>query len=340
MNNAGMAVAAVVGMMVSLILGLVILIGGQGGLGGSGPAGLDTKQVPEPYRQWVRQAGQLCSPVSAPVIAAQIEAESGWEPQATSGAGAQGIAQFMPGTWDQWGRDTNNNGRTSPHEPADAILAQGRYMCHLVTVVRGYRRTGQAQGEVLDLALAAYNAGPGAVRAAGGIPHNGETELYVPKIRRLVSTYTAPTGGARGSELGRAVVAEAEAELGTPYVWGGGNHHGPTDGGYDCSGLVMYALYQASGGRIALDKHLADWQVTQGQAIVPATTGSDVDTSQLDTGDIIGFANPGSTDYHHIGIYAGGGQMIHAPTSGQTVTLSDLSGSYWQGQTWIVRRFR
>ncbi|WP_425577319.1 NlpC/P60 family protein [Nocardioides endophyticus] len=40
--------------------------------------------------------------------------------------------------------------------------------------------------------------------------------------------------------------------MGKPYVWGGGNFEGPIGGGFDCSGLVLYAAYQASGGRIRL----------------------------------------------------------------------------------------
>ncbi len=45
-----------------------------------------------------------------------------------------------------------------------------------------------------------------------------------------------------------AFIRAAATQLGKPYVWGGGDFNGPTGGGFDCSGLVLYAAYQASGG--------------------------------------------------------------------------------------------
>ena len=55
-----------------------------------------------------------------------------------------------------------------------------------------------------------------------------------------------------------ALIAAAASQLGKPYVWGGGNFNGPTGGGFDCSGLVLYAAYQASGGRIRLPHYTGD----------------------------------------------------------------------------------
>lgn len=324
----------------ALVMGLVILGGGAGLASAAG--GLRGGTVPAQYEQWVRKAGNLCPETVGPaVIAAQIDAESGWNPNAVSPVGAQGLSQFMPGTWSGWGRDDNGNGRASPFDPADAIMAQGRYMCHLADLVRGYIDDGRAQGSVLDLALAAYNAGPGNVLAVGGIPHNGETEVYVARIRELMSKYSAPLngGGAAGSALGASIVAAGTSQIGLPYVWGGGDHHGPTGGGFDCSGLVMYALYQGSGGQIALSTHLADWQARQGAPVTGPAPGSQIDLSLLRPGDVIGFADPGVNRFHHIGIYAGSGQLVHAPTFGQTVKVSSLDTSYWSQQIWQVRRF-
>jgi len=68
-----------------------------------------------------------------------------------------------------------------------------------------------------------------------------------------------------------AVIATAASQIGEPYVWGGGNLYGPTGGGFDCSGLVLYAAYQASGGRIRLPHYTGD-QLRLGQRI--AWTGS------------------------------------------------------------------
>uniref|UniRef100_UPI003F49B3C9 C40 family peptidase n=1 Tax=Amycolatopsis sp. CA-151526 TaxID=3239921 RepID=UPI003F49B3C9 len=333
-------IAGAVGITFALVLGLVVL-GGGSSVADAAP-GLRADQVPEPYRQWVIQAGQLCPDKIGPaVIAAQIEAESNWNPAAVSGAGAEGISQFMPGTWATWGRDDDGNGRASPFDPGDAIMAQGRFMCALADIVTGYIRDGRAQGEVIDLALAAYNAGPGGVLAAHGIPHNGQTEVYVARIRALMGKYAAAGGETLpGSTLGVRIVAAAATQLGKPYVWGGGNYTGPTGGGFDCSGLVMYALYQASNGQIALAQHLADWQVTQGTPVTGPAPGSAIDLSLLRPGDIIGFADgPGQT-YHHIGIYAGNGQLLHAPDFGDVVKVAPMNTSYWAHQIWNVRRFR
>ena len=53
-------------------------------------------------------------------------------------------------------------------------------------------------------------------------------------------------------------IKAAASQLGKPYVWGGGDFNGPTGGGFDCSGLVLYAAYQASGGRIRLPHYSGD----------------------------------------------------------------------------------
>lgn len=94
---------------------------------------------------------------------------SNGNPNAVSPAGAQGIAQFMPATAAAYGlRD--------PFDPVAAIAAQARLMGELLA---------QFGGSV-ELALAAYNAGPGAVRRHGGIPPYAETRNYVQKVTSLL----------------------------------------------------------------------------------------------------------------------------------------------------------
>ena len=66
--------------------------------------------VPEDLRPVIRKAAKRCDAVPLEVFAAQIAAESGWDPDAVSPAGARGIAQFMPATWDQYGIDANDDG--------------------------------------------------------------------------------------------------------------------------------------------------------------------------------------------------------------------------------------
>lgn len=344
--NAPLAAAGAVSTVFGMVMGVVILGGGSEPI--HGPPGLKAEAVPSAYRNWVDKAGQQCPQNVGPAaLAAQLEAESHWNPTATSPVGATGIAQFMPSTYPQWGHDEDGNGDGppnnralgSPQDPPDAIMAQARYMCSLANTVTSYASAGQAHGDPLDLALAAYNAGPGAVLAAHGVPHNGETEVYVSTIRRGMAKYSlvnpAPTVGG----IGPRVVEAAQSQIGKPYVWGGGDVNGPTGGGFDCSGLVQFAVFQGSGGQTALNQHLADWQARQGQPVAGPAPGSQINLGSLQPGDVIGFGEPGSARYHHIGIYVGGGQMVHAPDEGQPVKTADLTSAYWARQTWNVRRF-
>ena len=95
-------------------------------------------------------------------------AESNFNPFAESGAGAQGIAQFIPSTAAAYGlRD--------PFDPEAAIDAQAHLMSDLL------RRFGSP-----SLALAAYNAGPAAVAACGCVPAIPETQAYVSRILGLL----------------------------------------------------------------------------------------------------------------------------------------------------------
>lgn len=290
--------------------------------------------VPPQYQQWVARAA-MCPEIPPTAIAAQIEAESNWNPRAHSGAGASGLTQFMPTTWPTWGRDDDGSGSADPNDPADAIMAQGRYMCALAAQMRDALNHNRVQGDVLDLALAGYNSGAGAVLAAGGVPSNGQTEKYVPRIRQLMGKYGAIGPNAGAGPFAEREIQAASAFIGrAPYVWGGGTINGPSSGstpgvGFDCSGLVLFAVYQASGGKTTAQRP-ADHQAAQGQPIP---------RGQEQRGDVVAFTEPGARTAHHIGIYLGHGQLLHAPDIGQTVKVSDLDSSYWQTQVWNVRRF-
>lgn len=88
----------------------------------TGPGGgqLTAGRVPAAYVGLVSRAGSMCPEIPAPVIAAQIQTESAWNPRAVSPVGAQGIAQFMPDTWAAAGRDWSGDGvasRASPTTP-------------------------------------------------------------------------------------------------------------------------------------------------------------------------------------------------------------------------------
>ncbi|MGJ9374390.1 transglycosylase SLT domain-containing protein [Nesterenkonia sp. CF4.4] len=129
--------------------------------------------VPEEYRDALQSASAE-SGLAVEVLAAQIDQESGWNPDAVSSVGAQGLTQFMPATWDTHG------GGGDPFDPDDAIAAQGRYMGVLWDEVEPY--AGDDERTHIELTLAAYNAGPGAVATHEGIPPFSETEDYVDAI--------------------------------------------------------------------------------------------------------------------------------------------------------------
>ncbi|SFM85127.1 Transglycosylase SLT domain-containing protein [Streptomyces sp. cf124] len=226
-NGGGSVTTWVVGGCVAAVLMPVVMMVAVSG-GGDAEAeeqgvggGLKSGQVPAEYVPWVLKAGAMCDVIKPAVIAAQIEAESGWNPNAKSPVGAEGLSQFMPGTWPSWGKDDDGNGRVSPYDPGDAIMAQGRYDCALAKQVQGYKDSGQATGETLDLALAAYNAGPGAVQQYGGIPPYTETQNYVARIKSLISKYESVDDPPGKLPAGRqmAMPLSGNPPVTSPYGW-------------------------------------------------------------------------------------------------------------------------
>lgn len=135
-----------------------------------------TEPIPDELLDDIEAASEESGfPVS--VLAAQLEAESSWNPQAQSRAGAMGIAQFTQDTWDVWGAG-------DPMDEEDAIAAQGRFMAFLREELGPL---AESEDELTRYALAGYNAGPNAVLDAGGIPPYPETENYVERIQRLAA---------------------------------------------------------------------------------------------------------------------------------------------------------
>jgi hypothetical protein len=132
--------------------------------------------VPARYAPLLARAAQRWN-VSSALLAAQIYAESNFNPFAVSTAGAQGIAQFMPGT-------AAAIGLADAFDAGQAIDAQAHLMRDLL------RRFAS-----VPLALAAYNAGEGSVAACGCVPPIAETRGYVARILGLLGAAGDPAGG-------------------------------------------------------------------------------------------------------------------------------------------------
>ncbi len=124
---AGAVIAAPVLIVVLLVLLLTADLAAQAANDGVGaPSALRSGTVPAAYEGLVVRAAQTCPGITAPLLAAQLEAESGWNPQATSPVGAQGLAQFMPATWAGEGIDGDGDGRRDPFTPAARSPARPR----------------------------------------------------------------------------------------------------------------------------------------------------------------------------------------------------------------------
>ncbi|MFI9511374.1 peptidoglycan DD-metalloendopeptidase family protein [Nocardia sp. NPDC052566] len=287
---------------------------GFGTAGGALAAG----KVPPELEIWYRRAGSLCPAITPSLLAAQGRQESGFRRGATSPAGAQGLAQFLPttaaATDPDDGRpyvlDADGNGVASVWDDGDAIIGQGRYMCAIANQIQRWLGEGKVQGDIVSLTLAAYNAGEGAVLASGGMPnqvaaHFAETWPYVANILAMEPQYRAQ--GAQGRFTpqeggGSAQIVEAARQwLGTPYVWGGGGPQGPTGGGLDGPGLTAAAVFAASSGAVTLPRTAEQqWEA-----------GVEVPLRKAQPGDLV-FSSFGPRGPAQVGIYIGGGSMIQS----------------------------
>ena len=128
----------------------------------------------------------------------------------------------------------------------------------------------------------------------------------------------ASTGGGGGPVVDpggsghSGVVAIAQRYLGVPYVYGGAS-----PSGFDCSGFTMYCYAQ-------IGKGLAHGATMQQKASTP------VPLSALQPGDLVFFGSAGYS--YHVGIYVGGGSMIHAPHTGAVVSYGSISGAWIGGR--------
>jgi soluble lytic murein transglycosylase-like protein len=124
-----------------------------------------------PYEQLIDSAAQKYG-IDPAILKGLVKQESGFNPNAGSPAGAQGLTQLMPGT-------AAALGVTNVHDPAQSIDGGARYL----------KQQLDRFGGDYSKALAAYNAGPGAVQRYGGIPPYAETQNYVKSILGFAEQY-------------------------------------------------------------------------------------------------------------------------------------------------------
>ena len=197
---------------------------------------------------------------------------------------------------------TGVNLRTGPDTtyPVAAVSRQGD-QCYIIGINQGWykvlygSKTCYIRSDFLELTE---------------IPYENPDSPNSPKYYRGgKSIGTASSASAVPvSVSGSQILAEAQKYLGCPYRAGGAS-----PSGFDCSGFVYYVLKQVG---------LSPYRTPSEQYKM----GTKVEKSALQVGDLVFF---GSGSITHAGIYAGGGQFIHAPNSRATVSYSDLTTGYW-----------
>jgi cell wall-associated NlpC family hydrolase len=320
------AAAGLAGLL--LLAGALAALGEPTGTARLGPAsGIPAELVP-----LIHRAASADCDLPAPLLAAVLRVESGFDSAAVNPrSGAFTMAQFTPPTWAQWAVNGNpdQDATVDPADPADVTASAARYLCAL----------GAGNPDTQRLAVAAYNAGPGAVRRARGIPHQAqcppghppgldrrcETADYVRRVFAEAAAYAADaTLELPAGDLLARVIGFAYAKVGTPYRWGGDG----ANGYYDCSGFTMRAYAQAG---VRLPRTARQ----QYQASPHATSGD------LAAGDLLFWAydtsDPGSI--HHVAIYLGRDGdgvdwMIDAPHTGATI---QVRRAYWTGYIGATR---
>ncbi|MGW5817610.1 C40 family peptidase [Streptomyces noursei] len=256
------------------------------------------------YRQ---AAPATCRGLDWSVLAAigKVETNHARHPTMRSSAGAVGPMQFLPATFTGYAYPVPPGGADppTPWDATDAVWAAARMLC------ANGAKTGTSSG--LYKAIYSYN----------------HADWYVQKVLAQAKSYAAvqPSGTDSDTALAsNAIVQAAYSQLGVPYVWGGGGINGQSGGGFDCSGLTSYAVYQGTGHKVALPR------TSQGQRHV----GTSVPREEMRPGDLIVFNRH---NWGHVGIYAGGNRMIDTPKPGKAVEVISLAG-YWEQYAWDIRR--
>ncbi len=159
------------------------------------------------------------------------------------------------------------------------------------------------------------------------VPGTGHATAYaaqqtVPTLAWLDKTlnFTPPPpptagGSGGGGPAQQKVVAISKAQLGLPYIWGGGGYNGPTGGGFDCSGLTSYAFHQVG---IDLPRTAETQYASTANTMLPGG----FTPAAYQPGDLIFYGTPGNI--HHVAIAIGGGQLIQASTFGEPLNIKAI----------------
>lgn len=151
-----------------------------------------------PFAAEIQAAAQKHG-VDPALLTALVRQESNFNPNARSPAGATGLTQLMPGT-------AASLGVTDPTDPVQALDGGAKYLKQQLEAFGGDER----------LALAAYNAGPGAVQRFGGVPPYAETQNYVKKVLAYAEEYRASAGAALPVTPAATAMQLAQAAVGQP----------------------------------------------------------------------------------------------------------------------------
>jgi cell wall-associated NlpC family hydrolase len=315
---ASVAISSALAFVMLLVVGVYLVAGNLANGVSGGAKSLAKGSVPAAYSALVQKWGNLCPAISPALLAAQLYQESGFNPRAQSHAAAQGIAQFIPGTWAGHGIDGDGDGDRDVWDPKDAIPSAASYDCELASYVK------KVGGNPTENMLAAYNAGAYAVIKYGGVPPYSETRNYVKRITTLSESFAAPVGRVDPSEQAAAAIEYAQKKLGTPYLWGG-TGTAEQGGRFDCSGLTQ-AAYETVGiklPRVANDQYNA---------------GPHPSRDELLPGDLVFFSDDltNSRAIRHVGIYVGGGYMIDAPRTGAVIRFDPIDTPDYFGATRVT----
>ena len=180
--------------------------------------------------------------------------------------------------------------------------------------------TGYASAGYLVWSGAGLSARQVAAAAVAPAPQAPAPTEAAPAPQRVAPAPIAapPSNAGRG----QTIVNIAMRYLGYPYVWAGAS-----PSGFDCSGFTMYVFDRAIGLGIG---HALGGQVAAG---VP------VSADNLQPGDLVFFENTYEPGLSHVGIYIGGGQMVHAGSERTGVVISNIWDGYWGPKFYAARRY-